>query len=94
MKRREFIAGVGGASIAWRLPAHAQQPSRAQRGKRIGVLLFGTPDTEPNLGAFLGGLRELDYIEGKNIFIEYRYAEASQNDYVAWRQNWLQASLI
>jgi putative ABC transport system substrate-binding protein len=67
--RRQFIVIVSGAAMAWPVS------SRAQHGKRIGVLLFGAPDTEPNLAAFLGGLRELGYIEGKNIFIEYRYAE-------------------
>jgi putative tryptophan/tyrosine transport system substrate-binding protein len=51
---------------------------RAQQRKpmqRIGVLLFGTPDSDPSLGAFLRGLRDLGYIESQNIVIEYRYAE-------------------
>jgi putative tryptophan/tyrosine transport system substrate-binding protein len=71
MKRREFITLLGGAA-AWPLAARAQQPDRI---RRIGVLLFGTPDTDPNLGAFLRGLRDLGYIESQNIVIEYRYAE-------------------
>jgi putative ABC transport system substrate-binding protein len=48
-----------------------------ERMRRIGVLLFGTPDTDPNLGAFLQGLGGLGYIEGRNIAIEYRYAEGN-----------------
>src|SRR5262249_21917892 len=68
--RRRFILMVGGTAVAWPVSL------RAQPGKRLGVLLFGTPETEPNLAAFLGGLRDLGYIEGKNILIEYRYAEA------------------
>ena len=70
--RRQLIVTLGGAAAAWPLAALAQQP----RGmRRIGVLLFGTPDTDPNLGAFLRGLRDLGYIESQNIVIEYRYAE-------------------
>jgi len=75
VRRRDFLTLVGGAAAVWPLAAHAQQPSRPQPGKRIGVLLFGTPETETNLAAFLEGLQELGYIEGKNILIEYRYAE-------------------
>jgi len=66
IRRREFITLVGGAA-AWPLAAHAQQGKRIPR---IGVLLFGTPDTDPNLPAFLRGLRELGYVEGHNIAIE------------------------
>ncbi len=72
IRRREFITLLSGAAAAWPLGVRAQQP----RGmRRIGVLLFGTPDTDPNLGAFLRDLRDLGYIESQNIVIEYRYAE-------------------
>ena len=62
-KRREFIAVFGGAALGWPLAARAQQGKRIAR---IGVLLFGTPDSDPNLSAFLRGLRELGYVEPKN----------------------------
>src|SRR5262245_64048127 len=70
-RRRQFFTLLVGAA-AWPLAAHAQQSKRVPR---IGVLLFGTPDTDPNLPAFLRGLRELGFVEGQNIAIEYRYAE-------------------
>ena len=61
LKRRELIAVLGGTAVAWPLAVRAQQSKRIPR---IGVLLFGTPDTDPNLPAFLQGLRELRYVEG------------------------------
>jgi len=70
--RRQFIFAVGGTAVALPLSLRAQQRKPMQR---IGVLLFGTPDSDPNLGAFLRGLRDLGYIESQNIVIEYRYAE-------------------
>jgi len=72
MRRRDFITLLGGAAAAWPLAAWAQQ---RERMRRIGVLLFGTPNTDPNLGAFLQGLRELGYIESQSVAIDYRYAE-------------------
>ena len=72
MRRRDFITLAGSATVAWPLAGRAQQGARM---RRIGVLLFGTPGTESNLGAFLRGLRELGYVESQNIVIEYRYAE-------------------
>jgi putative ABC transport system substrate-binding protein len=42
---------------------------------RLGVLLFSTPAADPNLPALLAGLRDLGYVEGRNVALEYRYAE-------------------
>jgi putative ABC transport system substrate-binding protein len=42
---------------------------------RVGVLLFGTPATDPNLAAFVAGLRDLGYVEGRNVALEYLGAE-------------------
>jgi putative ABC transport system substrate-binding protein len=72
MRRREFIAFVGGAAAAWPLPLVAQQ---AARRPRLGVLLYSNPQTDPNMESFRRGLRELGYVDGQNIAIEYRYAE-------------------
>jgi putative ABC transport system substrate-binding protein len=73
MRRREFIAGLGGAA-AWPLAARAQQ---GERGRRIGVLMgAGTPDDavgQGDLMAFRQGLTELGWIEGRNIDIEFRW---------------------
>jgi ABC-type uncharacterized transport system substrate-binding protein len=72
--RRQFIFAVGAAAVAWPFSLRAQQGKRIPR---IGVLLFGTPGTDPNLPAFLQGLRDLGYIEAQNIIIEYRYADGN-----------------
>jgi putative ABC transport system substrate-binding protein len=52
---------------------HAQQP--LPKPARVGILLVGTPANDPNLAAFLMGLRDLGYSEGQNLAIEYRSAE-------------------
>jgi putative ABC transport system substrate-binding protein len=78
MKRREFITLLGGAaaSISWPLAARAQQPSRIVK---IGHIESGMPSSSPNLlAAFRQRLRELGYVEGKNLFIEHRYAEGRE----------------
>ncbi len=54
------------------LAAEAQQAGKVAR---LGVLLFGTPATDPNLAAFVAGLRDLGYVEGRNLALEYRSAE-------------------
>ena len=72
MKRREFITLVGGAAAAWPNLAVAQE-----KVPRIGVLLFETPERDPNFGAFRRGLRDLGYVESQNIVFEYRYASGN-----------------
>ena len=71
MKRREFIATVGGAA-AWPFVAHAQQPAMPV----IGYLGTRAPGDDPHLlAAFRLGLKEAGYVEGQNVAIEYRFAE-------------------
>jgi putative ABC transport system substrate-binding protein len=72
VKRREFITLLAGAA-ALPLAAHAQHVGR--RVPRVGVLLYGTAETDPNYGAFRRGLRELGYVENQNIVLEPRSGE-------------------
>src|SRR6202049_4334193 len=75
MRRREFITLLGGAAVARPLAAFAQQ---ADKVYRIGYL--STPiraSVEQGLQAFLRKLRELGWVEGQNLTIEYRWAEGN-----------------
>jgi putative ABC transport system substrate-binding protein len=72
LRRRDFIAGLGGAA-AWPLSARAQQP----RVPVIGYLHPGSPGGEgaESKAGFLKGLDETGFVEGRNIAIEHRWAE-------------------
>jgi putative ABC transport system substrate-binding protein len=75
LRRREFITLLGGAAAAWPLAARAQTTGKVYR---IGMLLPNTPAIvarNPRIQAFLQGLRELNWIEGHNVAIEWRFAE-------------------
>jgi putative ABC transport system substrate-binding protein len=80
VKRREFVALLGGAAAAWPLAARAQQATKVPR---IGTLSPGRselPDPTLNmLNAFLQGLHELGYTEGQNVAIERQYAAGSSD---------------
>ena len=72
MKRRDFIALLGGAA-AWPLAARAQQPAKLPI---IGYMGQGTPAAEAKrVAAFVERLRELSWIEGRTIVIEYRWTD-------------------
>jgi putative ABC transport system substrate-binding protein len=71
MKRREFIAALGGAAV-WPLVAHAQQASITLVGVLIAASAAGSAHL---LDAFRSGMLELGYVEGRNIRYEYRFAD-------------------
>jgi putative ABC transport system substrate-binding protein len=72
MKRREFITLLGSAAAAWPLTARAQQ---IEKMPRVGVLVsLSAP--HPFTEAFRSGMHDLGYVEGSNISIEWRYANA------------------
>jgi ABC-type uncharacterized transport system substrate-binding protein len=70
VKRREFIALVGGAVAAWPFIAHAQKPVKPHR------IFWVSTETQPDpfVDGFREGLRERGYIEGKDVVLELRYA--------------------
>jgi hypothetical protein len=70
MKRREFVALIGGAAVAWPLAAHTQQALPV-----IGYLAsFGQNDRPKLAEGFRRGLTEAGYADGRNVVVEYRFA--------------------
>ena len=72
MRRREFVTLLGGAATAWPLAARAQQAAIPA----IGYLNLGSPESDtPRLTGLRRGLNQSGYVEGRNLVIEYRWAE-------------------
>jgi putative tryptophan/tyrosine transport system substrate-binding protein len=74
MRRRQFIALLGGAAATWSSAGHAQQPERM---RRVGVLLpfdENDPEAKNRLRQFRLGMRDLDWIEGRNVLIDFWFS--------------------
>jgi putative ABC transport system substrate-binding protein len=77
MRRREFITLLGGAAAGWPLAARAQQSGQM---RRVGMLIGyaeNDAETQARLAAFRQGLDHLDWAEGRNVLIDYRFAPAN-----------------
>jgi len=79
MRRREFITLIGGAAAAWPIEVCAQQPAKLPT---IGFLGSATASARSQwVAAFVQRLRELGWIEGRTVAIEYRWAEGNDERY-------------
>jgi putative ABC transport system substrate-binding protein len=80
MRRREFITLLGGAATAWPLAVRAQRPERL---RRIGVLISlaaHDKEAQARLAAFVQGLQELGWTDGRNVRIDTRWAAGNVDD--------------
>ena len=76
VRRRDFITLLGGMAAAW--PLATPHQTLAQNAPRVGWIFPGGSAGNPTeLAGFKEGLRELGYVEGKNIVVEYRFGENS-----------------
>jgi putative ABC transport system substrate-binding protein len=79
MRRRDFIALLSGTAASWSFTVRAQQSAKVMR---IGYLGFGPASSWTNeVEALRRGLRDLGYVEGKNIVFEFRWAERADETY-------------
>jgi ABC-type uncharacterized transport system substrate-binding protein len=79
-RRREFIAGLGGAAAAWPIAARAQQPG--DRVRRIGVLMPGNendPEGKRRYSAFTQALADLSWTDGRNVRMDLRWGGGDAN---------------
>ena len=80
MRRRKFIALLGGAAAAWPLAARAQQPERVRRIGVLNTLTPDDPDVQRRHEAFLQRLQQLGWHEGRNVQIDYRWGAGNADN--------------
>ena len=80
MKRREFITLLGSAAATWPMVTRAQQPERVRRIGVLSGLAANHPDTQALKAAFLQGLQQLGWTDGRNVQIEYRWGAGNADN--------------
>jgi putative tryptophan/tyrosine transport system substrate-binding protein len=88
VNRRQFITLLGGSAVAWPLAARAQQPAKLPT---IGYLGANSPAADgQRTAAFMQRLRELGWIEGRNVTIEHRWAEGRSERFAEFTAEFVQ----
>ena len=91
LRRREFFRLLGGAAVAVLVWPHATRAQQLGKSPTIGFLGATTPTIwSPFVGAFLQRLRELGWVDGRDIAIEYRWAEGRDDLYAAFAAEFVQ----
>ena len=94
MRRREFVALLGCAALVWSRVAHAQQTAKLSR---VGILSPASSEEAATLAAFRRGIRDLGYVEGQTIVLDFRVfvtdttsatqaAASATRTILSWRQ--------
>ena len=78
--RRQFISTLGGATVAWPLVARAQQDERMRRIGLLQGLAADDPVAQTNNAAFVQGLRQLGWTDGRNLHIDFRFGAGNAAD--------------
>ena len=78
-RRREFISLVASSAVSWPIGARAQLGERVRRIGMLMALAQTDPEAQLRVGALEAGLRELGWIEGRNIHIDYHWAPGEAN---------------
>jgi putative ABC transport system substrate-binding protein len=78
MRRREFIAFLGGAAAAWPCAAHAQRPERMRHIGLLSTLVQDTDESRRVTAVFIRGLQELGWTDGRNVSVEQRWSAGDQ----------------
>src|SRR4029453_14482504 len=83
MKRRKFIALLGAAAVAWPLVAHAQQSKKTPRLCFLALRPGTSPSGSSRVDVFFDSLRDLGYVDGKTIVINYLSADGKDDRFPA-----------
>jgi putative ABC transport system substrate-binding protein len=86
--RRQFVAALGGATVAWPLAARAEDAPRVRVGWALGV-----PEASPQIVAFERRMAELGYVKGQNLAMEYIYTEGRPDRYAEATQELLRRKI-
>ena len=81
MKRREFIALLGGSAAGWPLGARAQQTDRVRRIGVLSSLARNDQDNNVRIAAFQQRLQQLGWTDGHNVRIDYRFVAGNSENY-------------